>query len=125
MCSLIYPGSTPADVFLRLPFTMTAAELRDIASWDDVVRTAPQYVYVIKQLGGTLTRVDTIEANPTCPFCASPADNEMDETTFFCSERCPASCNVDNFEPIIQVTSSFRIDFEGARNPVTATYHTS
>lgn len=71
--------------------------------------------YITRQLVGVLTKVDTVEADPVCPFCASPADNEIDESTFFCSEQCPASCEADRFQPIIEVTSSFRVDFEGAR----------
>lgn len=114
-CSFIYPGSTPTRVFADVPFTLTTADVHDIDSWDDILRTAPQHGYVTKHLVGIPTRVDTVEADPVCPYCASPTNNEMDESTYFCSERCPASCDTENFQPIIEVTSSFRMDIEGAR----------
>jgi NAD-dependent DNA ligase len=98
-----------------VPFTLTTAELHDIDSWDDVVRTAPHHTYVTRHMVGTLTRVDTVEADHVCPYCASPTDSEMDERTYYCSERCPASCDADNFQTIIEITSAFRIDIEGAR----------
>lgn len=102
-----------------MPFSLTTADLHDIDSWDDVVRTAPHHAYVTKHLVGTLTRVDTVEADHVCPYCASPADNEMDDQTYFRSERCPASCETNNFQPIIEITSAFRIDIEGARKFLT------
>lgn len=79
------------------------------------MRDAPERAYVTKHLVGTPTKVDSVEADPVCPYCNEPADNEIDETTFFCSVKCPASCEADHFEPIVQVTSSYRFDFDGAR----------
>jgi hypothetical protein len=94
---------------------LTIAEPHDIDSWDDVIRTAPQHSYVTKHLVGTPTSVDTDKADPVCPYCAAPADSEIDETTYYCSERCPASCDAINFQPIIEITSAFQMDIESAR----------
>jgi hypothetical protein len=85
MYSLIFPGQTSADVFINTPFSLTTAELHDIDTWEKVRATAPPQAYITKQLVGTPNRVDSVEADPACSFCNQPADNEMDETRFFCS----------------------------------------
>lgn len=69
----------------------------------------------MKLLVGTPTKVDTVKVDPVCPFRAAPADNEMDDNRYFCSEQCPASCKASDFQPIIHVTTTFRVDFDGAR----------
>jgi hypothetical protein len=50
-----------------------------------------------------------------CPYCNSPADNEIDEITYFCLERCPASeSETISFQPAFQITTTLRMNFEGA-----------
>jgi hypothetical protein len=99
-----------------MPFSFTMAELHDIDSWEKVRAIAPPQAYVTKkQLVGTPTRVDSVEADPACSFCNQPANSKMDETRLFCSQRCTASSNSPDFQPNIRVTVSFRFNFEGAR----------
>jgi hypothetical protein len=114
-CSIIYPSATPPDLLRNLPFTLTTADCHEIDSWTDVLRTAPDHRYVNKLLIGTPTKIDAIEAEPVCPYCNSPADNEIDEITYFCSERCSASSDASNFQPAFQITTTLRMNFEGAR----------
>lgn len=75
VCSLIYPGSTSLQVFLNIPFSFTTAELHDIDMWISVMRDAPECAYVTKHLIGTPTKVDSVEADPVCPYCNESADN--------------------------------------------------
>jgi hypothetical protein len=98
--SLIYPSATPPDLFRNLPFTLTTADRHEIDSWAEVLKTAPDHRYVNKLLIGTPTKIDAVEAKPLCPYCNSPADNEIDEITYFCWERCPASeSETSSFQP--------------------------
>ena len=72
-------------------------------------------MYVNRLLIGIPVKVDAVEAEPACPYCNASADNEVDEVTFFCSERCSASSAAENFQPVIQITTTYRINFEDAR----------
>lgn len=83
------------------------------------MRGLPSTQYVSKVFVGTPTRVN-VDVQPTCPFCEKEAEIAgKSETAHYCVNHCDTFLKHGEFTPKMQVTATFKIDFENARESQT------